>query len=117
MAQTMLTSGARVQVFAAVDPGNSEGIGLHAAFGATRWEALGPVRQGVGAHFGPAAADVAAGLKLRRDHGADFMMAEDGRGLSARDRGPGPRRLALLRARAGGQRRRRAVHPSLEGEP
>jgi len=76
MAQTVLTSGARVQVFAAVDPGNSEGIGLHAAFGATRWEALEPVRQGVGAHFGPAAADVAAGLKLRHDHGSN-SMAED----------------------------------------
>jgi putative transposase len=76
MAQTILASGARVHVFAAVDHCNSECIGLHAAFGANRWEALEPVRQGVGRHFGPADADVAAGLKLRHDHGSNYM-AED----------------------------------------
>jgi hypothetical protein len=49
---------------------------VHAAFGANRWEALEPVRQGVARHFGPASADVAAGLKLRDDHGSN-CMAED----------------------------------------
>ncbi len=76
MAQTVLTSGARVPVFAAVDHCNSECIGLHAAFRATRWEALEPVRQGVGRHFGPAGADVAAGLRLRHDHGSNYMAAD-----------------------------------------
>ena len=76
MAQAVLTSGARVHVFATVDHCNSECIGVHAAFGANRWEALEPVRQGVGRHFGPAGADVAAGLKLRHDHGSNYM-AED----------------------------------------
>jgi len=76
MAQTILAGGARVHVFAAVDHCNSECIGLHAAFGANRWEALEPVRQGVGRHFGPAGADVALGLKLRHDHGSNYM-AED----------------------------------------
>lgn len=76
MAQTILACGARVHVFAAVDHCNSECIGLHAAFGANRWEALEPVRQGVGRHFGPAGADVALGLKLRHDHGSNYM-AED----------------------------------------
>jgi len=76
MAQTILAGGPRVHVFAAVDHCNSECIGLHAAFGANRWEALEPVRQGVGRHFGPAGADVALGLKLRHDHGSNYM-AED----------------------------------------
>jgi transposase InsO family protein len=76
MAQAVLASGARVHVFATVDHCNSECIGVHAAFGANRWEALEPVRQGVGRHFGPAGADVAAGLKLRHDHGSNYM-AED----------------------------------------
>jgi transposase InsO family protein len=71
MARVVLASGARVHVFAAVDHCNSECIGMHAAFGANRWETLEPVRQGVGRHFGPAGADIAAGLKLRHDHGAD----------------------------------------------
>ena len=73
MAQAILACGARVHVFAAVDHCNSECIGLHAAFGANRWEALEPVRQGVGRYFGPAASDVAAGLKLRHDHGSNYM--------------------------------------------
>jgi len=76
MAQAILTCGARVHVFTAVDHCNSECIGLHAAFRATRWEALEPVRQGVGRYFGPAGADVAAGLRLRHDHGSNYM-AED----------------------------------------
>jgi transposase InsO family protein len=76
MAQTILAGGARVNVFAAVDHCNSECIGLHAAFGANRWEALEPARQGVGRHFGPAGADVADGLELRHDHGPNDM-AED----------------------------------------
>ena len=76
MAQAVLASGARVHVFVTVDHCNSECIGVHAAFGANRWEALEPVRQGVGRHFGPASADVAAGLKLRHDHGSNYM-AED----------------------------------------
>jgi len=73
MAQTMLACGARVHVFAAVDHCNSECIGLHAAVGANRWEALEPVRQGVSQLFGPAARNVAAGLKLRHDHGSNYM--------------------------------------------
>jgi hypothetical protein len=69
MAQPVLASGARVHVFVTVAHGNSEGIGVHAAFGANRWEALEPMRQGVGRHFGPASADVAAGLKLCHNQG------------------------------------------------
>ena len=76
MAQAVLASGSRVHVFATVDHCNSECIGLHAAFGANRWEALEPVRQGVDRHFGPAGANVAAGLKLRHDHVSN-SMAED----------------------------------------
>ena len=76
MAQTIPAGGARIHVFAAVDHGNGGGIGLHAAFGANRWEAPGTVRQAVGRHFGPAGADVALGLKRRHDLGPN-EMAED----------------------------------------
>ncbi len=76
MAQTVLTSGAKVHIFAAVDHCNSECLGLHAAFGATRWEALEPVRQGVGRYFGPAGRDIAAGLRLRHDHGSNYMAKD-----------------------------------------
>ena len=76
MAQTVRISGARLQVIAAVDHCNSECIGVHAAFGANRWEALEPVRQGGGRHFGPTGADVAAGLRLRHDHGSNDMAAD-----------------------------------------
>jgi putative transposase len=76
MTQTILACGARVHVFAAVDHCNSECIGVHAAFGANRWEALEPVRQGTGRNFGTVGAEVAAGLQLRHDHGSNYM-AED----------------------------------------
>jgi len=70
MAQTVLTSGARVHLFAAVDHCNSQGIGLHAGFGATHREALEPVRQGVGRPFGRLGADVAVGAN---DMAEDFQ--------------------------------------------
>ena len=76
MAQAVLARGARVHVFATVDHCKSECVGLHAAFGANRWKALKPVRQGAGRHFGPAGAEVAAGLKLWHDLGPNYM-AED----------------------------------------
>lgn len=48
-----------------------------AAFGnkpnANRFEALEPVRQGVKRCFGAIAPEVASGLKLRHDHGSNYM--------------------------------------------
>jgi putative transposase len=48
-------------------------VGIHAAKPATRFEALEPSRQGVRAHFGAFAQDVAHGLMLRHDHGSQYM--------------------------------------------
>jgi len=62
-----------VTVFAAVDHCTAECLGSHAAKRATRWEALEPVRQAVRKSFGAYGADVAQELKLRHDHGSQYM--------------------------------------------
>jgi putative transposase len=63
----------QVAVFVAVDHCSAECIGLHAAKRADRFEALEPVRQGVRECFGTFAGDIAKGLKLRHDHGSQYM--------------------------------------------
>jgi transposase InsO family protein len=62
-----------VTVFIAVDHCTLEGIGLHAATTATRFEALEPLRQGVRRQFGGFTAGIAAGLQVRHDHGSQYM--------------------------------------------
>ena len=76
MTQTVTTSEGRAYVFIAVDHCSGQFVGTHASSSASRWEALEPVRQGVTRYFGGIAAGVAAGLKLRHDHGSNYM-AED----------------------------------------
>jgi transposase InsO family protein len=63
----------QVAVFVAVDHCSVECVGLHAAKRADRFEALEPVRQGVRERFGNLAKDAATGLKLRHDHGSQYM--------------------------------------------
>jgi len=60
-------------VFVGVDHCTTECVGVHAAAHATRFEALEPIRQGVRERFGAFAAAVASGLKLRHDHGSQYM--------------------------------------------
>jgi putative transposase len=48
----------------------------HAARSANRFEALEPVRQGVHRCFGSIAPGVARGLKLRHDHGSNYMSGD-----------------------------------------
>ena len=48
-------------------------MGIHAAKSATRFEALEPIRQGIRTHFGPYAKKAADGLKIRHDHGSQYM--------------------------------------------
>ena len=60
-------------MFIAVDHCNSECIGIHADRSANRFQALEPIRQGVTRHFGAVAKDIATGLKLRHDHGSNYM--------------------------------------------
>lgn len=70
---TVTLEAGAVTVFVAVDHCTSEGVGIHAATRATRFEALEPLRQGVRRQFGAFTADIAAGLKVRHDHGSQYM--------------------------------------------
>jgi len=63
-------------VFVAVDHCTCECIGLHAAKSPNRFEALEPIRQGVREHFGCFGEGVAAGLKIRHDHGTQYMSGD-----------------------------------------
>jgi transposase InsO family protein len=65
-----------VTVFVGVDHCTLEGIGIHAARRATRFEALEPIRQGVRQQFGTFAAGSATGVQVRHDHGSQ-SMSED----------------------------------------
>jgi transposase InsO family protein len=70
---TMTIDDGQVAVFIAVDHCTGECIGIHAAKRATRYEALEPILQGVREHFGAVDKDVAAGLKVRHDHGSQYV--------------------------------------------
>ncbi len=60
-------------VFVAVDHCATECIGLHAAKRGNRFEALEPIRQGIRARFGGINEGVAQGLRLRHDHGSNYL--------------------------------------------
>ena len=60
-------------VFVAVDHCTTECIGLHAATRGSRFEALEPIRQGVRERFGAIGKGVAHGLRLRHDHGSNYL--------------------------------------------
>jgi putative transposase len=83
-----LTGEGQASIFVTVDHASTECLGIHAArrgrrSGATsggrpwepgaRFEALEPLRQGVRACFGAFAEGIASGLKLRHDHGSQFV--------------------------------------------
>lgn len=63
-------------IFFAVDHCSGECVGIHAAKRGTRFEALEPIRQGVRDHFGAFGALVALGLRLRHDHGSQFVSLD-----------------------------------------
>ena len=60
-------------VFVAVDHCSAECVGVHASRRADRFEALEPVKQAVRERCGGFAKDVAAGLRLRHDHGSQYV--------------------------------------------
>jgi putative transposase len=62
-----------VTVFVAVDHCTAEGVGIHAAKIGNRFEALEPIRQAVRDRFGSYGPAVADGLKLRHDHGSQYV--------------------------------------------
>src|SRR4051812_26836087 len=67
---SVMTGEGQAAVFVAVDHCSAECIGIHASLDANRFEALEPVKQAVRERFGAFAKDVAAGLRLRHDHGS-----------------------------------------------
>lgn len=73
MTQTVTLSEGLAHVFVAVDHCNTECVGIHADKSANRFQALEPIRQGVRKHFGAIGKDMALGLKLRHDHGSNYM--------------------------------------------
>jgi transposase InsO family protein len=73
MTTTATTGEGSVHVFVAVDHCTAECVGLHAAKGGDRFEALEPIRQGVREHFGGFDRGIAGGLAIRHDHGSAYM--------------------------------------------
>jgi len=76
MTQSVTTDEGKAYVFVAVEHANSEVVGIHAAKSANRFEALEPVRQGVKRCFGAIAPEIACGLRLRHDHGSNYMSED-----------------------------------------
>ena len=70
---SVVTGEGQAAVFVAVDHCSAECVGIHASRGADRFEALEPVRQAVRRCHGAFAKDVAAGLRLRHDHGSQYV--------------------------------------------
>lgn len=68
-----LTGEGQACIFIAVDHCTAEGLGIHAARRGTRYEALEPIRQGVRLVFGGYTEKIAVGLKVRHDHGSQFI--------------------------------------------
>jgi len=69
----------RVAIFAMVDHATAECLGIHVAKRGTRFEPLEPVRRAVHEEFGSFAEGVARGVRLRHDHGSQFM-SDDSQG-------------------------------------
>jgi putative transposase len=57
----------------AVDHGSAECVGIHASRSADRFQALEPVKQAVRQCHGGFAKGIAAGLRLRHDHGSQYV--------------------------------------------
>jgi putative transposase len=62
-----------VWVFTAVEHWNAECVGWHVTKQGTRYAALEPISQGLAHIYGPVAADAARGLRLRMDHGSQYL--------------------------------------------
>ena len=73
MTATVTVAEGAAVVFVAVDHCATACIGLHAAKRGTRFEALEPIRQGIRERFGGIGAGVAHGLRLRHDHGSNYL--------------------------------------------
>ena len=99
-------------VFVAVDHCTAECIGLHAAKRGTRFEALEPIRQGIRERFGGIGEGVARGLRLRHDHGSNYLADDFQQEVAFFGIESSPSFVREPRR----QRRRGALHPHAEGE-
>ena len=77
-----LTGEGQAAIFITVDHASTECLGIHAARRATRFEALEPLRQAVRTCFSAFGEGVAFGLKLRHDHGSQFVADDFQRELA-----------------------------------
>jgi transposase InsO family protein len=68
-----MTAEGHAFIFIAVDHCTAECLGIHATRRGNRFEALEPIRQGGRRVFGAYDAEIAVGLKLRHDHGSQFI--------------------------------------------
>ena len=70
---SVITGEGQAAIFIAVDHCSAECVGLHASRSANRFEALEPVRPGMRECFGGFAKNLACGLRLRHDHGSQYV--------------------------------------------
>ena len=109
MTQTITIREGRANVFVAVEHANSEVVGIHASRSVNRFEALEPMRQGCASVLRSHRARGGAWIEVASRSWLQLYV----RRFPGRNRMPGNRSFALLRPRARGQRRRRALHPHL----
>ena len=112
MTATVTVAEGAAVVFVAVDHCATACIGLHAAKRGTRFEALEPIRQGIRERFGGIGAGVAHGLRLRHDHGSNYLADDFQQEVCVLRH----RKLSELRAGARRQRCRGALHSHAEGK-
>jgi len=70
---SVMTGEGQAAVFITVDHCSTECVGIHASRSADRFQALEPVRQAVRQRHGGFAKGIAAGLRLRHDHGSQYV--------------------------------------------
>ena len=70
---SVMTGEGQAAVFVTVDHCSAECLGIHASRGAGRFEALEPVKQAVRRCRCAFARGVAAGIRLRHDHGSQYV--------------------------------------------
>jgi putative transposase len=70
---SVMTGEGQAAVFVTVDHCSAECLGIHASRDANRFEALEPVRQAVRRCRGGFARGVATGVRLRHDHGSQYV--------------------------------------------
>ena len=115
MTATVTVAEGAAFVFVAVDHCATACIGLHAAKRGNRFEALEPIRQGIRERFGGIGEGVARGLRLRHDHGSNYLADDFQQEVAFFGIESSP---SFVREPEGNLKplRRGALHPHAEGE-